>query len=256
MAREEVVLMSETLISLQNVGKTYGHVTALSKVSFDIASNSFVVVFGANGAGKSTLLKILSQQTRNTTGNVLYSGVSTKDLEDDFRAKFGVISHQPFVYENLSAYENLEFYGRLYGVKNYKERAKELLKKVDLYNRQGDAVRTFSRGMLQRISIARALIHSPEIIFLDEPYTGLDSVASITLTNLLKEQLGESKTIIMVTHDLKVGLELATHVVVMNKGKLVYNKQKSEIDVDNFEQEYLELAGYEAKDSIKAEAVK
>ncbi len=239
--------MGKELISLQKVGKKYGHITALNDVSFEIESNSFVVIFGANGAGKSTLLKILSHQTRNTTGSVLYSGVPLNKLDDDFRAKFGVISHQPFVYENLSALENLEFYGRLYGVKNIAEKAKELLKKVDLFHRRDDVVRTFSRGMLQRISIARALVHDPEIIFLDEPYTGLDSVATLTLTNLLKEQLGDNKTIVMVTHDLKIGLELASNVLVMNKGKLVYNKQKSEIDVDNFEQEYLELAGYEAK---------
>ena len=155
---------------------------------------------------------------------------------------FGVISHQPFVYGGLSAMENLKFYGSLYNVSNVEEKASELLKQLDLYKRKDDLVRTFSRGMLQRISIARALIHSPEIIFLDEPYTGLDSLASNKLSILLKEQLSNNKTIIMVTHDLITGLDLADTVLIMNKGKIVYNCKKSDIEQENFHNIYLETA--------------
>lgn len=234
------------LISLSKVGKRYGHVKALKSVTFGIEEGGFLSVFGPNGAGKSTLLKILSHQTYPSSGEVFYSGVSLKKLDDGFRRKFGVISHQPFVYENLSAMENLSFYAGLYGVNNGEKRAEELLKKVDLYQRRCDPVRTYSRGMLQRVSIARALVHDPEIIFLDEPYTGLDSVASNNLTALLQEQLGGNKTIIMVTHDLKIGLELATRIIIMKKGEAVFNEPKENIDEHSFEELYIKHAGKEA----------
>lgn len=231
------------LVALRGVVKRYGHTTAIKDLSLDINEGSFTAIFGPNGAGKSTLLKILSNQTRPTAGKILYSGLPASKLSDSFRSGFGVISHQPFVYENLSARENLEFYASLYGVKNAKERASELLKKVNLYARRDDPVRTFSRGMLQRVSIARALLHDPAIIFLDEPYTGLDSVAAASLTDILREQLEGKKTILMVTHDLKIGLDLASRVVIMKKGRIVYLKDKKDINASDFESIYLEQAG-------------
>lgn len=233
----------EQLISLKKVSKIYGTVTALKKIDLDIYKGQSVTIFGSNGAGKSTLLKILSMQTKLTSGTLLYNGVESKKLADEYRANFGVISHQPFVYENLSAMENLEFYGSLYNVPKVKQKAEHLLKQLDLYTRRNDAVRTYSRGMLQRISIARALIHTPEIIFLDEPYTGLDSLAGNNLSNLLKEQLSNNKTIVMVTHDIRTGLDLASNVIIMKNGNIVFNKQKSEIDTALFEQVYLDVAG-------------
>ena len=234
---------NSSLVALRNVTKRYGHVTAVRDLSLDITEGSFTAIFGPNGAGKSTLLKILSNQTRPTTGEILYSGVPAKKLDDSFRSKFGVISHQPFVYENLTAQENLEFYASLYGVKNPRARALELLKKVDLYARRSDPVRTFSRGMLQRVSIARSLVHDPQMIFLDEPYTGLDSVASASLTEILREQLEGKKTILMVTHDLKVGLELASQIIIMKKGEKVYSESRQTIDSNEFEKIYLAHAG-------------
>ncbi len=232
-----------SLVSLKNVYKNYGHVQALKDISLNIDKGDFISIFGANGAGKSTLLKILSNQTRHSKGDIFYSGVPAKKLDDSFRSKFGVISHQPFLYENLSALENLTFYGSLYGVKNSEKRGIELLKKVDLYNRRNDPVRTFSRGMLQRVSIARALVHNPEIIFLDEPYTGLDSVASASLSAILKEQFEDSKTILMVTHDLKIGLELSSKIIIMKKGQMVYSANRKDIDESSFEKLYISYAG-------------
>ena len=233
----------KSLISLRKAGKIYGTVTALKKIDLDIYKGQSITIFGSNGAGKSTLLKILSMQTRLTSGTLLYNGVESRKLADVYRANFGVISHQPFVYESLSAVENLEFYGSLYNVSNVRQKAESLLKQLDLSSRRNDAIRTYSRGMLQRISIARALIHSPEIIFLDEPYTGLDSLAGNKLSNLLKEQLSHNKTILMVTHDIHTGLDLASNVIIMKSGKIVFNKLKSEIDTASFEQMYLDVAG-------------
>lgn len=227
------------LISLKQAMKIYGHLTALRKVDLDIFKGQSITIFGPNGAGKSTLLKILSMQSRLTSGSLLYNNIPYKKLNDDFRYNFGVISHQPFVYGGLSAMENLKFYGSLYNVSNVEEKASELLKQLDLYKRKDDLVRTFSRGMLQRISIARALIHSPEIIFLDEPYTGLDNHSAQTLSTILKEQLKNNKTIIMVTHEIETGLSFADTVIIMNKGKIVYNQQKSLLDKDKFQELYM-----------------
>lgn len=231
------------LISLKQAVKTYGYLQALKKVDLDIFQGKSVTIFGPNGAGKSTLLKVLSMQSRLSRGELLYNGTSYKKLSDDFRKHFGIISHQLFLYGNLSAIENLKFYGSLYGIKNPEKKGEELLKQLNIYKQKDDLVRTFSRGMLQRVSIARALVHNPDIIFLDEPYTGLDSFAAEKLSDILKEQLTNNKTIIMVTHNIETGLSLADTVVIMNKGRIVYNQQKSSLDTISFQDIYLQHAG-------------
>ncbi|MGA1845503.1 ABC transporter ATP-binding protein [Deferribacter abyssi] len=229
------------LIEVTNLEKKFGNNYALKGVSFNIEKGDFVSIFGPNGAGKTTLLKIISTQIKPSAGNIFYNGVALKDLSDDFRNYFGVISHQPFLYENLTAYENLKFYGGLYSVHNLNDRIISLLKSVELYQRKDDYVRNYSRGMLQRLSIARALLHDPEIILLDEPYTGLDQHASYILTNILKEQFGKNKTILMITHNLSKGYELATKILIMKKGKIVYNENKSAIEEQEFEDIYLSV---------------
>lgn len=227
------------LISLRQAVKTFGYLQALKKVDLDIYQGKSVTIFGPNGAGKSTLLKVLSMQSRLSSGEILYNGTSYKKLSDDFRKNFGIISHQLFLYDNLSVIENLKFYGSLYGIDYPEKRGEELLKQLDIYKRKDDLVRTLSRGMLQRVSIARALIHNPEIIFLDEPYTGLDNHSAQTLSTILKEQLKNNKTIIMVTHEIETGLSFADTVIIMNKGKIVYNQQKSLLDKDKFQEFYM-----------------
>ena len=233
-------LQETPLISLEKAVKTYGHLYALKNIDLSIYKGSSLVIFGPNGAGKSTLLKILSMQCRLSSGSLLYNNIPYKKLSDDFRQNFGIISHQSFLYGGLTAFENLKFYASLYGIEDSEEKAASLLKRLDIYKRKDDLVRSFSRGMLQKISIARALIHNPEIIFLDEPYSGLDAYAAIELTNILKEQLQNKKTIIMVTHDINTGLALSDNVAVMNKGKIVYKKAKNEIDENSFNKIYMQ----------------
>lgn len=239
-------LQQTPLISLKQAVKSYGYMQALKKVDLDIYNGTSVTIFGPNGAGKSTLLKVLSMQSRLSSGELLYNGTPYKKISDDFRHKFGVISHQLYLYSSLSAFENLKFYGSLYGIANPEKKGEELLKQLDLYKRKDDLLRTFSRGMLQRVSIARALIHNPEIIFLDEPYTGLDSYASQKLSTIIKQQIEENKTVIMVTHDIETGFSHADNLLIMDKGKIVYNKQKSSINIDDFRKEYMSVIGVEA----------
>ena len=230
---------NSAFIKLQNVKKSYGNFNALVDISFDLFKGDFLSIFGPNGAGKSTLLKILSAQTRHTRGKVLFDNVELNSKPNEFRRSFGVISHLPFLYENLTAEENLKFYGKIYSVENIEKRVNELLKKVELINRKNDLVRNYSRGMLQRLSIARALVHNPEIILLDEPYTGLDQHASYILTNILREQFEYKKTIIMVTHNLSRGYDLASKIIIMKQGKIAFMEEKNNISEYEFEDIYL-----------------
>jgi heme exporter protein A len=235
--------MPEPIFRLDNVKKRYGHTEALKGVSFELCEGDFMSVFGPNGAGKSTLLKILSTLTKPSEGEIFFRGIPLKKMKDDFRRHFGVISHQPYLYENLSAMENLLFYGRLYGVKDTEKRADLLLKRVELLARKHDRVRTYSRGMLQRLSIARALMHDPDIILLDEPYTGLDQHASLVLTGILKEQFSMKKTIVMVTHNLPRGYELASRITVVKGGRFTLDDKKENIPEREFEDIYLQAVG-------------
>jgi len=232
---------SASFIKLDKVKKSYGHIDALKGVSFSLEKGDFLSIFGPNGAGKSTLLKILSAQTRPTNGKVYFAGIDLSKQPNEFRKTFGVISHLPFLYENLSAFDNLKFYAKIYGVDNIEIKVEDILKKVELLGRKNDYVRGYSRGMLQRLSIARALIHDPEIILLDEPYTGLDQHASYILTNILREQFKNNKTIIMVTHNLSRGYDLGSKIAIMKKGEVVMFENKENIPENQFEDIYISL---------------
>jgi heme exporter protein A len=232
--------MPETLVEFKKVNKKYGHIHALRDVSVSLNKGEFVSVFGPNGAGKSTFLKLLCTMTPPTSGQILYEGTPLSKLQDSFRSRFGVISHQPFLYSELTALENLRFYAKMYDVQNIDERIKVLLDKVELYKRRNDKVRGYSRGMLQRLSITRALLHDPEIVVLDEPYTGLDTHASDILTRILMELFGAQKTIVMVTHNMKQGYDAASRLAIIKGGKLVFNEEKSKISVQEFDERYIE----------------
>lgn len=232
--------MPETLVEFKKVNKKYGHIHALRDVSVSLNKGEFVSVFGPNGAGKSTFLKLLCTMTPPTSGQILYENTPLNKLQDSFRSRFGVISHQPFLYSELTALENLRFYAKLYNVQNIDERIKVLLDKVELYKRRNDKVRGYSRGMLQRLSITRALLHDPEIVVLDEPYTGLDTHASDILTRILMELFDDHKTIVMVTHNMKQGYDAASRLAIIKGGKLVFNEQKANISVQEFDERYIE----------------
>ncbi|PLX70258.1 MAG: sodium ABC transporter ATP-binding protein [Denitrovibrio sp.] len=232
--------MSEPLIKFSNVNKKYGHIHALNDVSVSFDKGEFISVFGPNGAGKSTFLKLLCTMTSPSSGDIFYEGTPLKKLKDDFRSRFGVISHQPFLYSELTAMENLTFYAKLYGVQNIEDRIKELLGKVELYKRRNDKVRGYSRGMLQRLSITRALLHNPYIVVLDEPYTGLDTHASDILTKILVELFDNKHTIIMVTHNMKQGFDASSRLAIIRRGKLVFDEKRDNVTLDEFEHVYTE----------------
>lgn len=231
------------MIEVSRLWKSYGPVDALRGIDLKIEKGEFLTLFGPNGAGKSTLLKILSTIIKPSSGKVSIDGIDLSSADEDARKRIGVISHKAFLYGNLSAKENLLFFGKLYDVPNLNARVDELLTEVGLGHRANDMVRTFSRGMLQRLTIARAIIHNPAIILLDEPYTGLDQHASKMLTNLLKKLHTKDRTIIMTTHDINNGLFISDRVVIQISGKIVFEDRSSNQTVETFERIYFEKVG-------------
>jgi len=231
------------MIEVSRLWKSYGPVDALRGIDLKIEKGEFLTVFGPNGAGKSTLLKILSTIIRPTSGKVYTDGVDISSVNEDARRRIGVISHKAFLYGNLSAKENLLFFGRLYDLADLEKRIDELLAEVGLAHRANDMVRTFSRGMLQRLTIARAIIHNPAIILLDEPYTGLDQHAARMLTNLLKKLHTQDKTIVMTTHDITNGLEISDRIVIQILGRIVFEDRSANQTVESFERVSFEKVG-------------
>ncbi len=227
-------------IKTDNLKRSYGYIDALNGINFKVPYGGFATIFGPNGAGKTTLIKILSTLVLPSSGKVFVNGSDITKDGGDVRSKIGLISHNTFSYNNLSPYENLMFYGKLHGLSNLDSIIKNLLEEVELSHRLHDPVRNLSRGMQQRLAIARAMINNPSIIFLDEPYTGLDQHASKVLTEILRKLHKAKNTIVMITHNLKQGLEVCEQAFIMVSGKIVYEKKSSEIDPKNFEQVYFD----------------
>ena len=230
-----------TVIAVSGLTKTFGNLYALRNLSFSLNKGEFLTIFGPNGAGKTTLIRILSTITKASSGEIKFADLSFEDDSEKIRRQIGVIAHQTFLYENLTAEENLRFYGKLYDVENLTQKIETILSQVGLELRKKDFVRTFSRGMQQRLAIARAMLHEPSILLLDEPYTGLDQHASGMLSNWLNRLRSSEQTIIMVTHDLEQGMELADRIAILVNGQLVFNQEQREINLKKFRQTYYDL---------------
>jgi heme exporter protein A len=183
---------SIAMIDVRNLTKSFGSKYALRGVNLRVMPGESLVLFGPNGAGKSTLVRILSSLSRPSSGTVHIGGLELAKHADGIRRYLGVVSHAPLLYDSLTAEENLRFFAGLYGMKGSEPRIRALLERVGLYSRRSDLVRTFSRGMVQRLAIARALLHDPEVLLLDEPDTGLDPQAAEMLHGLLSELSGRA----------------------------------------------------------------
>ncbi len=219
------------IIELENVVKKFGRVVALNSINLKIDELEKVALLGPNGAGKTTLVRIISGITKPTSGKVRVFGKDpTRDY--DVKRKFGVVSHNSFLYDDLTALENLEFYAKLYNAEY--ERIDELLEMFELKNRKYDLIKGFSRGMRQRLSIVRALLHNPDLLILDEPTSGLDIEGRKELLNLLSEFNG---TLLLTTHTLEEAIELCEKAVIISSGMIVF---QGEID-ENLEERYLEV---------------
>ena len=229
-------------LEIRKLTKDFGDRKALDKVTFSLPEGAFLSIFGPNGAGKTTLLRMLSTLARPTSGTIRVMGEDAKEEPDKVRGHIGLISHNSMLYPDLTAMENLMFVARLYGLDHPEERVRELLRAVELDHRRFDIVRTFSRGMTQRLSIARALINDPAVVFLDEPYAGLDPHA-VEIFDALLSDLRQGRTFVMVSHDLQKGFEACTHALVLARGRVVSFAPKEELDFDEFTRLYRETVG-------------
>jgi heme exporter protein A len=218
--------------------KNFGEHRALAGVDLEVAGNECLVIFGPNGAGKTTLLKVLSTLMKPSAGTVLLDGVDARDKPAQVRQRLSLVSHETFLYDNLSLYENLKFYGRMYGVAELEQRIGEVVSWVKLDSRLHDRVGTLSRGLQQRASFARAVLHDPSILFLDEPDIGLDPQASSLVDDIIGGNGHNKRTVVMTTHNLERGLELGSTVVILNRGKVVYRAAGSELTGENIRHIY------------------
>ena len=223
-------------IEANRLYKSFNEKVALKEVDFKVAAGESLAVFGPNGAGKTTLIKILASIMNPSSGTVLINGLSARGEAEKVRRQIGVVTHNTFLYNNLTAFENLDFYRRLYDVP--RERILEVSALVGLQNRLHDYAGILSRGMQQRLSIARALLHKPGIILLDEPETGLDQQASDLLWQVLKNNDKEKRTLIMATHSLERGLQVADRVVILVRGQIVFQGKKPDLDLAGLKQAY------------------
>jgi heme ABC exporter ATP-binding subunit CcmA len=207
----------------KDIGKQFGFTYAIRNISLQVRRGEFVALFGSNGAGKTTFLKVAATLMRPTKGTLVIEGFDITKNPEKARSRIGFLSHNTFVYRDLSPLENLKFFCRLYGVPDSEERLLAILDRVDLKRRAADPVRSFSRGMQQRVGIARALLHEPSLILLDEPYTGLDARAAQTLNTFLDDAVRAGKTVILTSHDLEQGLRSATRAVILDRGSVVHD---------------------------------
>jgi heme exporter protein A len=233
-------------VAVNALTKRFGSRVAVRSIEFSLGRGACLALFGPNGAGKTTLLRLLAGLLRPNTGEVRLGGVNVRG-ETTARARVGLISHQSMLYAPLTARENVEFFARLYGLPDAQGSALRALETMGVLDRANVAVRTLSRGLQQRVSIARAIVHEPEILLLDEPYSGLDESGSASLTVVLRSLRSRGATLVIVTHNVGEGLALATHAAIMHDGSFARFEERAnagEFDVQRYAAAYRELVGH------------
>lgn len=233
------------MIEATKVTKVFGLRPVLKGIDLTVGEGEFLTLFGPNGAGKTTFLRIVSTISRPTGGQVKVAGYWLPQQATAARSALGVVSHAPLLYGDLSAQENLLFYARMYGIDGPKRDARiaEVLKAVGLATRANDLVRTFSRGMQQRLAIARAILQDPPVLLLDEPYTGLDQDAAAILGEVLRDVATRGRTVLMTTHNIARGLALADRVAILSRGKIAYEAKRDGLTELSFAETYTEITG-------------
>jgi len=226
-------------LGLHALRRRYGTNVALRDVEATLPAGAITAVFGPNGAGKSTLLKLLAGSLRPTAGSISWAGEALDTRSAGWRARIGVLSHETHLYAPLSARESLEFHARMHGLGGVDLEA--ALDDVDLRERADDRVGGFSRGMRQRLALARTLLHDPDVVLLDEPFTGLDAHAASLLEAVLRRLRDGRRTVVLVTHALSEGLALADHVLLLVRGRVALDVAAGAVDAAGFPERYHEL---------------
>jgi len=231
------------MIKTRKLVKAFGSRVVLRNIDINIAPGDFVTLLGVNGAGKTTLMSLVATLGRPTAGTVMIGGMDTAQHAAHIRRYIGLVSHKTLLYDDLSGEQNLQFYARMYDVPNPKARIETVLHQVGLWGRQKDPVRTYSRGMQQRLAIARAILHNPPILLLDEPDTGLDQNAASMLGDLLAAVGMSQRTVLMTTHNLERGLRLGNRVLVLANGKIARDAARDAVTADELKQTYFAQQG-------------
>ncbi len=231
------------MINLESISKAFEYRTVLKNVDLDVQPNQSVFLCGINGAGKSTLLRIAAGLLQPDRGAVRICGRDMAAHPEIVAPSLGFISHKSMIYADLTVTENLLFFARLYALPNPKKRVEQILDELDLADYRCDRAAILSRGMMQRLSIARALIHQPSVLLADEPFTGLDAKASAHLAEVLSDFCRADRALLMTTHDAALGLKCCRRVVVLHQGNLVFDAPSNGIDPAAFAKDYLACTG-------------
>jgi heme exporter protein A len=235
----EVSRIDPPIVEVADLARSFGSRKAVAGVTFSLAPGDCLAVFGPNGAGKTTLLRLLAGLLKPSSGSARIAGIPLPG-GPLARSRVGLISHHTMLYEALTARENVSFAARLYGVRDPRTLVDDSLRRMSMLERADAPVRLLSRGMQQRVSIARAMVHSPRVVLADEPYSGLDDSGARSLTTLLRELRSSGTAIIIVTHNLAEGLSLATHAAVMQRGRFVRYDPSAGIDSASYAATYRE----------------
>jgi len=228
------------MVVVSSVSRSFGRRRAVDSVDFSLAAGECLALFGPNGAGKTTLLRVIAGLLKPTLGTVRVAGASLRD-DASGRERVGLISHQSMLYGALTARENVEFAARLYGLEDPGGEATRALERIRLLDRAAVPVRSLSRGMQQRVSIARAIVHDPSVVLLDEPYTGLDAIGGAALTEVLQTLRASRAALVLVTHNIEEGLALASHAAVMIDGRIQRFERAGDVEPREYASRYRAL---------------
>lgn len=229
------------MIEIKKLIKQADNKVILRGINLSIKKGETVAILGPNGAGKSTLLKVIATLIKPSSGEVSINGLELKKNATEIKKLMGYLPHSSLLYEHYSPLENLVFFGNLYGVKGIEEKAIELVKRVGLSFFLKEPVKNFSRGMVQRIAIARAIVHDPELLLLDEPHTGLDQGAISILNEVIISMKNKGATTLMVTHDFKQAAEICDRIIFVKDGKIVDDFLMTEKEIDLLTEKYQQL---------------
>lgn len=235
--------MNNVILNLKSVGKAFEERRVLKNIELEISAGESVFICGINGVGKSTLLRIAAGLLQPDTGSIEICGWNIGKDPEKAKPKLGVISHKSMIYADLTVLENLLFFANLYGVKEPLKRANELLDDLELGAYRYDQAGILSRGLLQRLSIARAIVHKPVLLLADEPFTGLDNNSCKHLVSILTKFVDDSHAVLMTTHDADIGLRCSGRVVVLDKCSIIFDAPTSQIDPSKFSKDYVGYAG-------------
>ena len=206
-------------VFVDDVSRNYGRRRALARVTLQVARGEVLGLFGPNGAGKSTLISVMSTLLRPTSGRVRYGAHTVETTGDSLRGSIGVLGHDLFLYGDLTARENLRFFGKLYGLDHLDDRVTEALRQARLSDRADDRAGSFSRGLRQRLALERALLHEPRLVLLDEPFTGLDDESALVLIDRLRSLRGSGHIVVMATHDFDTAAAVVDRYVCVDRGR-------------------------------------